>query len=93
VNITFDDLIMHQAINHIGGFAIGGTDDEVMPGEVALIEKGVGTHAQIFAQILKGVVGVERVHGNAELRAITGGVELVRVTPLEFGQLQLSHEG
>ena len=74
MNVAFDDVVMHESINDIGGFAFGRADDVVMPQEVTLVDEGVGTNAGFLAEILKGVVGVERLHGYAVFLAVSGGV-------------------
>jgi len=53
VNVTFDDVVVHEPIDDIRRFAFGGADDLVMPEEVPLIDEGIGTDTGILAEILK----------------------------------------
>jgi len=55
---------MHEPINDIGRFALGGADDLVMPEEVPLIDEGIGTDPSVLAEILEGIVGIERLNSN-----------------------------
>jgi hypothetical protein len=52
VNVTFNDVVVHEAIDDIGGFALGGAHDVVIPEEVTLIDEGIGTDTGVLAEIL-----------------------------------------
>jgi hypothetical protein len=84
VDIAFDHLVVHQAINDISGFAFSGADDRGMEMEVAFVNERVGTHATPVPKVLERVIGVERIHRDLELLAVAGGVETI-VGAIEFG--------
>ena len=92
MDITFDDIGVHQPINDISGLALRGTDDGMMPKEVALIDERVGTHARVRAKVFKGIVGIERLHGNAVFLTITGGMQSTCLPPINLRKLQAVHE-
>lgn len=51
MDIAFDDIVIHQPVDHIGAFALCGAEHKGMPEQIALIDKSVGAHAQAFAKI------------------------------------------
>ena len=92
VNVTFDDIVVHEPINDIRCFAFGGADDLVMPQEVPLIDEGIGTDTSILPEILEGIVGIEGFDGHPVFLAITGGMQLPGVAPVDLWEFQLVHE-
>src|SRR5262249_48677442 len=92
VNITFDDVVVHEPINDIRRFAFRGTDDLVMPEEVPLIDEGVRTDTGLLAEILEGIVRIERLDSDSVFLAITGGMQLPGVAPVDLREFQLVHE-
>ncbi len=59
MDITFDDIVVHETINDIGGFALSGANDVMMPEEVALIDEGVDADPRVLPKILKGIGRIE----------------------------------
>ncbi len=55
MKVAFDDVVVHESINDIGGFAFGCADDIVMPQKVTLVNEGVGTDTRLLAEMLKGI--------------------------------------
>jgi hypothetical protein len=53
VKVTLHHLVVHQAIDDVGSFLLGGADDRGMEEEVPLIEEGVGTGALALAEALE----------------------------------------
>jgi hypothetical protein len=49
VYVTGNDGVGHEPITDIGGFALGGADDVVMPEEVALSDEGLGADTGVLA--------------------------------------------
>ena len=47
MNVTFNDVVVHEPINDIGGFALGGAGDVMIPKEVALIDEGVDRTSKV----------------------------------------------
>jgi hypothetical protein len=41
MNIAFDHVVVHEAIDDIGGLALRGADHSMMPQEMALIDEGI----------------------------------------------------
>jgi len=75
MNIAFDHIIVHQAINDIVGLMFGRANDERIRQEVAHINEGVGADSLVLAKVLKGIAGMEGIDGHFKLLAIAGGVE------------------
>ncbi len=77
MNIAFDDIIMHQAVDDIGAFTVGGTDNNRMPEQVPLVDKAIDAHPLDFAKIFEGMVCVERIGTHLEFLTVTGRVQLI----------------
>src|SRR5450631_2209397 len=60
MNVAFDHLIVHQAIDHVGALAIRCAEHQRVPKRIAFVAKGVDADALFLANVFEGVVGVER---------------------------------
>ena len=92
MEVAFDDVIVHQPVTDIVRIAFSRADDGVMPQEVSFVEEGIGTDTLVLADILEGVVGIQRVHGHAVFLAITRGMQSTGVAAIELGELRPVHE-
>ena len=91
MDVAFDDVIAHEAIDYERAFPIGGADHKGMPEDVALIDECVGADALSLAEILERTAGSEAFAAHLELLSIAGGMQLVRLVPIDIGQVHLIH--
>ena len=91
MDVTFDDIITHQAINDIGTFPVGGTDHQRMPQKMTFIYKSVSTHALTLPKILEGTASMQGFATHLKFLAITGRMELIDLTSIQVGQAHLIH--
>ena len=68
MDITFDNVIVHQPVDYIGTFAVGRTDHQRMPEEVAFIDKGRHQLKNQHSAVLKH--GRQRRHPVHENRMV-----------------------
>lgn len=59
MNITFDGLIVKQAINDIDGFTLGADDDRRIEKQVSFINKAVYRNALVLSEILERIIGIQ----------------------------------
>src|SRR5208283_1127790 len=60
VDVAFDHVVTHEAINDICALAFRRTENQRMPEQVALIDEGVSADPLAFAKIFERMVGIER---------------------------------
>jgi hypothetical protein len=56
--------------------------------EMSFVEESIGTDALVLAEILEGVVGVQRFHGHAVFLVITRGMQSTGVAAIDLRELQ-----
>ena len=59
MDVTLHDVVVHQTINHVGGFSFGRAKNATIPVKLTLIQKPVGCHALVFPEVLVRVIGVQ----------------------------------
>lgn len=91
MDITFNDIVVHQSVDDIGTFAISCAYHQRMPEEVALINKGIGADTLALPKILERPAGVEAVAAHLKFLAIAGGMKLTLSLAIEVGQLHRIH--
>src|SRR4051812_12493314 len=92
VDVAFDHVVAHEAINDIGALAFRRAENQGMPEQAALIDEGVGADPLAFAKIFEGMVGIEGVGPHLELLAIAGGMNFTLRSATDVGQLYGGHE-
>src|SRR5271156_1317861 len=92
MNVAFDHVVAHEAVNDICALAFRRAENQRMPEQVALIDESVSADALAFAKIFEGMVGVERVGPHLEFLAVAGGMNFIPRTTIYVGQLHGGHE-
>ena len=88
MDVTFDHIIVHQPVDHIGGLTFGGADHRGIPHQVAHVDEGCHADPLVFPQILERVVGVQGIHRHPEFLAIAGGMQDTRAAAVDVRQTQ-----
>ena len=70
MDVALDDVVVHQPIDHIGTLALGGAEDQRMPQQITLIDECVSADALALAEVLKRVIGIERLGPDLEFLAV-----------------------
>ena len=73
VDVAPDHVVVHQAVDDVGGFLLGRADHRGVEEEVPLVDERVGTHTLALPEILVRVIGVERIDAHLDLLAVAGG--------------------
>ena len=92
VDVAFDHVVTHEAINDICALAFRRAENQGMPEQVALIDEGESADPLAFAKIFEGMVGIERVRPHLEFLTIAGGVNFIPRSAIDVGQLHGGHE-
>ncbi len=58
VNVAFNDFVMKQTVNDIGGLAFGAADDGWVKQQMPFINKTVHRHTFILSEVFERVIGV-----------------------------------
>ena len=53
VDVTLDDIVVHQLVDDIGALAFGCAEYQRIPEETAFIDEGVGADALYLAKVLE----------------------------------------
>ena len=59
MDITFDHVVMPQAINDLVCLVFSSAHDEGMIEEVAHVDEGIGTDPSVMAKVVEGVARME----------------------------------
>ena len=70
MNITFDDIIMHQAVNNVMRLMFGGTNDQRMIEKISHIDESVGTDPFVRPKVFERITGMERILGYLERKGL-----------------------
>src|ERR1700730_15969296 len=92
MNITLDDLVVHQPVDDVGALPIRRAKDRGVPQQVALVPEGVDAHAFSLAEVLIRVVGVQGIDAPLEFLAVARGMQTIGGATREVGQFQAASE-
>jgi hypothetical protein len=53
MDIAFDDIVVHEAIDYIGAFPLGGAYHDRIPKQTAFIDEAINTYPLAFTKIFK----------------------------------------
>ena len=75
MDVAFDHIIVHEAVNEIGTFPLWCAKHKRVPEKIAFINECIGRYALPFPKIFKGIIGIQGVRPNLEFLPITGCVQ------------------
>ena len=91
MDIAFNHIVMHQAVDHIGAFTVGGADHQGMPEEITFIYEGIGTDALSLAEVFKWAAGVQAVAAHFKFLTVAGGMEPILCLTVKVRQFHCIH--
>ena len=91
MDVAFDDIVAHEAINNIGALTISRADHQRMPENVAFIDERIGADTLALAEILEGPACVQAFAAHLEFLAIAGGVQYPVIFAIDVWQFHLVH--
>ena len=92
MDIAFDYIVVHEAIDYIGAFPLGGAYYDRIPKKTAFIDEAINTYPLAFPEIFERIIGIERIGFYLEFLPVAGGVQLILGSPVYVRQLQLIHQ-
>ena len=63
VDVAFHNVVVHQAVNDVGGFPFGRADDVSRPIKLTFVEEAVGRDSLFLSEILVRIIRIERMLG------------------------------
>ena len=92
MDVAFDHVVAHQAVNDIGALAFGRAENQGVPEQVTFVHEGVGADPLALAKIFEGMVGVERIGSHLEFLAIARGMNFCFRSAINIGKVHRGHE-